>query len=115
MESNGEAFQNSGRTLDRLSKRGQTIAITTPDEAVNKEWDVIMTLLDELMERWTIASSEVVWRMLAGKEDVEIAEALKISRSAVSQRKKQAGWDAILKTIHYYELKFKGGTDGIIS
>jgi hypothetical protein len=114
-QSNGPAFQNSGRTLDRLSKKGQTIALTTPDEEMNKEWDVIMTLLEELMERWTIASAEVVWRILEGKEDVEIAEELEISRSAVSQRKKQAGWDAILKTINYYQFRFNQETYGNLS
>lgn len=112
MESNGQAFHNSGRTLDRITKTGQTLALTTPSEEENVEWDVIMALLDEVMERWTIASSEVIWRILEGREDAEIAAELAISRSAVSQRKKQAGWDAILKTLMYYQVRFNQDTDG---
>ena len=112
MESNGQAFHNSGKTLDIITKTGQTLALTTPSKEDNEEWDVIMTLLDEVIERWTIASSEVIWRILEGKEDVEIAKELSITRSAVSQRKKQAGWDAILKTLKYYKLRFNQDKDG---
>lgn len=115
MESNGEAFQNSGRSLDRITRTGETIAFTTSSESQNQEWDVIMSLVDEVMSRWTIASSEVIWRILDERDDNEIATDLGISRSAVSQRKKQAGWDAIQKTLKHYIRTYNQDTDGHIS
>lgn len=106
LESDGQAFRNSGRTLDSMKKKGRTLMLTTPDEDVNKEWDVILSLLDEVMGKWTIPSAEIIWRLIKGMDDKEIGKELGISQPAVSLRKKYAGWEAIHKALNYYESKF---------
>ncbi|MEM9547351.1 MAG: SatD family protein [Bacteroidota bacterium] len=107
LDSDGPAFQYSGRTLDTLKQKGRTIALTTSDSKQNKVWDTILLLLEEVIKHWTISSAEIIWRLIDGWSDKEIQKDLKISQPAVSQRKKNASWEAIEKTILHYEEKFK--------
>ncbi|MCM4157381.1 SatD family protein [Gramella sp. AN32] len=102
-EANGQAFQFSGRTLDNLKAENRKTKLTTEDEAINKEFDASFYLLDTLTEKWSIASAEVVYYLLKGLKETEIADKLKISQPAVNQRKKAAGWDAIEKLLDRFE------------
>ncbi|MDT0641731.1 hypothetical protein RM553_02700 [Zunongwangia sp. F363] len=102
-ESNGQAFQFSGRTLDEMKKSTRTIMLKTPDENINGEFDSSLLLLDTFIEKWSTASAEVVFYLLHGYKEQEIADKLEISQSAVNQRKKAAGWDAISSLLKRYE------------
>ncbi len=94
-ESNGQAFQFSGRTLDEMKNESRKIRLKTPLETLNSEFEASLFLLDAVMEKWSQASAEVVYYLLKGMKETEIAEILKISQSAVNQRKKACGWEAI--------------------
>lgn len=105
LDSDGEAFHNSGRTLDSMKKKGRTIKLTWSQEEKNKEWDVILKLMEEVINKWTILSAEIVWRLIQGMGDKEIKKDLNISQPAVSLRKKHAGWDSIKNVLEYFETK----------
>lgn len=94
-ESNGQAFQFSGRSLDEMKYEGRKTRLKTPDEDINAEFDASLFLLDEITDRWSTASAEVIYFLLKGLKEKEIAAELGISQSAVNQRKKAAGWDAV--------------------
>ncbi|GAA0872367.1 hypothetical protein GCM10009117_15140 [Gangjinia marincola] len=94
LESNGEAFQYSGRTLDQM-KGDQRTALTTGSDAINQEFLVSLTLMDSVMSKWSAASFEVAYYVLKNWKEVDIAKELSISQSAVNTRKKVANWDAI--------------------
>lgn len=102
-ESNGEAFQFSGRTLDEMKTETQRTRIKTPFDNINEEFNTSFFLLDLVMEKWTTASAEVVFYLLKGMKEREIAEQLNISQSAVNQRKKASGWEAISTLLARYE------------
>ncbi|MDT0685793.1 hypothetical protein [Autumnicola psychrophila] len=102
-ESNGQAFQFSGRSLDEIKKESRTIVLKTPQENLNAEFYASFLLLDMLMDKWSIASAEVIYHLLKGLKEQEIAEKLNISQSAVNQRKKAAGWDAVSVLLQRYE------------
>lgn len=102
-ESNGQAFRFSGLTLDEMKSESQKTRIKTADEEVNNEFNTSFFLMDMLLEKWTTASAEVVYFLLQGMKEREIAEKLNISQSAVNQRKKASGWEAILGLLHRYE------------
>ena len=94
-ESNGEAFRFSGLTLDEMKNDIRKTRLKTPNDDLNAEFEASMFLLDMLMEKWSTASAEVVYYLLKGMKETEIARELKISQSAVNQRKKAAGWEAV--------------------
>ena len=102
-ESNGQAFQFSGRTLDEMKNESQRTRIKTSNDDINEEFNTSFFLLDMITERWSTASAEVVYYLLKGMKEREIAEQLKISQSAVNQRKSASGWEAILRLIDRYE------------
>ncbi|TQI70864.1 hypothetical protein JM79_1789 [Gramella sp. Hel_I_59] len=107
MESNGEAFQYSGRTLDEMKKTGRKMTLKTGIEEVNHEFDNAFLLFDTITDKWSSASAEVIYYLLKEMKETEIAETLGISQSAVNQRKKAAGWDAILSLMERYEQVMK--------
>ncbi|AVR46294.1 hypothetical protein C7S20_14040 [Christiangramia fulva] len=102
-EANGQAFQFSGRTLDSMKTLNRKTQLKTPVEAVNEEFNTSLFLFDTLADKWSTASAEVIYYLLKGLKETEIAEELDISQSAVNQRKKAAGWEAINALLLRYE------------
>ncbi len=94
-ESNGQAFQYSGRTLDMMKTENRKTRLKTEFEEVNAEFSTSFFLMDTITDKWSTASAEVVYYLLSGLKEREIAAVLNISQSAVNQRKKAAGWEAI--------------------
>ncbi len=103
LESNGEAFQFSGRTLDEMKKENRKLKLKTSDDNLNEEFNTSFFLFDTLSDKWSTASAEVIYYLLKGFKETEIADELGISQSAVNQRKKAAGWDAIEVLIARYQ------------
>ena len=106
-ESNGQAFQFSGRTLDDMKSENRKTRIRTENENINDEFDASFLLLDTIIDRWSIASAEVVYYLLKGMKEKEIAAQINISQSAVNQRKKAAGWEAISGLLNRYRKVIK--------
>ncbi len=102
-EANGQAFQFSGRTLDNMKTSYRKTQLKTPIEEVDEEFNTSLLLLDTLTDKWSTASAEVIYYLLKGLKETEIGEELDISQSAVNQRKKAAGWEAIKSLLERYE------------
>ncbi len=103
-EADGEAFRNSGPLLDTM-KNGVRMKLHTPWQAVNEEMEVALVLADTIIKRWSIPQAEVIAQILRNTTQIEIAEKLGISQSAVNQRLKAAHWEAIEKLLErFHEL-----------
>jgi len=101
--SDGDALKFSGRALEDMKLKGQKILVNTKNEELNRELEVELKLLDAIIDKWTPMSADVVYYLLFNKTEKKISEALKVSQSAVNQRKKTAGWDAIDVLIKNYK------------
>lgn len=112
-ESNGQAFQFSGRTLDEMKAENRKTRLKTEFEEVNAEFNTSFFLMDTITDKWSTASAEVVFYLLSGLKEREIATEINISQSAVNQRKKAAGWEAISELLTRYRnvitTRFKDG------
>lgn len=102
-ESDGTAFRLSGRTLDTLKPANRKFMIKTVSEETNKELELACNMLDVIISNWTAKSTEVIYYILEGKTQSEIAELLKISQSAVHQRLQTANWPIIELFMKRYE------------
>lgn len=112
-ESNGQAFQFSGRTLDAMKSENRKTGLKTSLENINEEFQTSFLLMDTITDKWSTASAEVVYYLLRGLKERAIAVEIDISQSAVNQRKKAAGWEAIASLLDRYRAvistQFKNG------
>jgi hypothetical protein len=103
LESNGEAFQFSGRALDTMKGDYPRLLLRTADDDINDEFNVHFSFLDSVTGKWSRESAEVVYYLYKGYKEREIAEELGIYQSAVNQRKKVANWDSIALLLKRYK------------
>ncbi|PWJ58465.1 hypothetical protein CLV98_104325 [Dyadobacter jejuensis] len=91
--SDGEAFRLSGKLADEIKNHQARIGLATqPSQPLLQ---VISTLLEPIVESWTVGQSELVLELLQGHTITQIANKLGISQSAASQRARAASWWAI--------------------
>ena len=100
LDSDGEAFHLSGRTFDAMEE-DEHLSIVTTDKWKNEQLKVILNLADIIISNWTINQAEVIYLLLEGKTQQQMADELKIAQSAVNNRIKLSKWKEIEKTIQY--------------
>jgi len=103
LESNGEAFQFSGKTLDTMKGDYPRLLLKTANNDINNEFNVHFSFLDSVTSKWSKASAEVIYYLHKELKEKEIAEVFKINQSAVNQRKKAANWDSIALLLKRYK------------
>lgn len=104
VESDGEAFQLSGRGLDELLKtRKRRLLVRTPDADLNASLDVICAFLDEMVNAYSARQAEAMSLLLDGMKQPEIAQRIGIGQSSVNQRIQSAHWSAVEYALDYFE------------
>ncbi len=107
IESDGEAFRNSGRFLDKSNKNAPRIMITSSKQSINEELEVYAWMLDAIINKWSIKSAEVINYSIKGYKQYEVARQLKISQPSVKGRLDAASWHAIYKLLTRYSAIMK--------
>ncbi|AFK04387.1 hypothetical protein Emtol_3258 [Emticicia oligotrophica DSM 17448] len=102
-DSDGEAFWLSGRNLDDMKNKNEFLRISTNDNQKNKEWEVYCSMIDYLFEKQTVNQSEVIFWLLQGKNQQEIASIIKIGQPSVSTRIKSSAWHIIEKILNRFQ------------
>ena len=72
-----------------------------------EKFDAIFSLLDSILSRCSAKQSEVVFLKLLGLSEKEISVKLKRYQSTISQHSTSAGWQAIEKSVQYFENYIK--------
>ena len=108
-ESNGTAYQRSGRTLEELKENKVTLMLASADEEYNRTMNLILKLASDFMDDWSPVSAEMVFLSLSNPNESQqnLAEQLNIKQSAVSQRKKRARLNLVEDLLAYYERTIK--------
>jgi hypothetical protein len=106
----GEAIYLAGRMINEFStyKKGKiiiknTLFFVSNDKKLNNRLEPVISLLDVVMNKATSKQSKVLSLKLMKKNEEEIARQLKISQSAVNQHSTSVGWNAIEKSIKYFD------------
>jgi len=102
-ESTGEAYTNSGRTLDSMKKNKRTLAIKTGNDKLDAELETAFKLLEVIMLGWGVTSAEVLYWTLLGFTENEISDKIGKTQSAINQRKRTAGWSGIEPLLERFE------------
>ncbi len=104
-ESNGPAYQRSGRKLESLKDSKINLSIATGNEFYDRTLNLMLQLSLDFMDNWSAVSAEIMTLVLENPEasQKEIAKRLGIKQSAVSQRLKRARFDLVTDLLAYYE------------
>ena len=104
-ESNGPAYQRSGRKLESLKDSKVSLSIATGNEFYDRTLNLMLQLSLDFMDNWSVVSAEIMMLVLENPEasQKEIAKQLGIKQSAVSQRLKRARLDLVEDLLAYYE------------
>lgn len=100
LSSDGEAFHLSGRNFDSM-KEGEYLTIHTNNEAHNEGINILLNFMNKYIESWTVSQAEVIFLILDGQTQQQIAAGLGLSQPSVNNRLKAAGWKEFEPTINY--------------
>lgn len=101
LDSDGEAFHLSGRAFDEMKAAQNYFLLSTSDPKLNEQLDIILHLANVIISQWTKNQAEVIFLLLEGKTQQQMAYELKIAQSAVNNRLKLSRWKEIDKTMRY--------------
>lgn len=104
-DSNGTAYQRSGRTLEVLKQNKVNLMLTTADGEYDRTMNLMLKLASDFMDDWSTVSAEMVFLSLSSPYESQQnwAEQLNIKQSAVSQRTKRARLDLVQELLAYYK------------
>lgn len=98
----GKAFFQSGRLLETMRRGDRRIALHTPWFDTNAEFQVTCRFLDHHIKRWSGDQASTIQALLRQEKQMDTAQALGISQSAVAQRFRRAGGPAIKAMLRRY-------------
>ena len=101
LDADGEAFHLSGRAFDEMKATQNYFQVSTNDQKLNEQLNVILHLANIIISQWTKNQAEVIFLLLEGRTQQEMADELKIAQSAVNNRIKLSRWKEIDKTMRY--------------
>ena len=104
-ESNGTAYQRSGRTFGLLKKKKSNLMLSTGKAEFDEVWNLILALGLDFMDNWSPVSAEITALSLAypNRSQMAFARQLNIKQSAISQRRKRARWKLVKAILSHYE------------
>jgi hypothetical protein len=105
----GEAFENSGKRLDKLRRRMPGMGALGLGET-DLFLDSLLGVFDALVRHWTALQAQAVNFALQGLTQVEIAKKWNppISQQAVHKHLLSAGWPAIDPALQWTEIAING-------
>ncbi len=108
-ESNGTAYQRSGKSLELLKKDKNKLMIATANQDMDNTLNLLLKMALNFMDDWSTVSAEIVDLILEQPQasQKQIAEQLNIQQSAVSQRQKRARLDLVQELLDYYAKQMK--------
>lgn len=87
IESDGKAFQYSGRLIESMKRTGSNLSMQTPWENLNEEMNVSLAFTSYVISRWTQKQAETIYMYLLYKESqTELATKLKVSQPMIHRR-----------------------------
>lgn len=98
-----EPFVISGRALDKMKEKAQSIIINTTNSDFNSELELECAMLQYILDGWTIAQAEVIYYLVQGLKQTEIAEKLGLTQPSVSNRIQLSNWTLIEKMNKRYK------------
>jgi len=106
----GEAIYMSGRTINYMSTSNkqkvivkETMFFRSQNEEEQARFDSIISLLDAIIKKCSSKQCKVLFYKLSGLSEKEINQKIEINQSTISQHSTAGSWNAIEKSVNYFE------------
>lgn len=99
----GEAFLLSGRSFDEIAGSETRISIVTSNTLANEGLQVVSDYVNAIFNTMTSKQAEVIFELLKGKTQQEVAKKFKRTKSTISQHVSAGKWNEIEKLLKQYE------------
>ncbi|HEY5463745.1 MAG TPA: hypothetical protein VIJ95_10860 [Hanamia sp.] len=99
----GEAFLLSGRSFDEIAGSETRISIVTSNTLANEGLQVVSDYVNAIFNTMTSKQAEVIFELLKGKTQQEVAKKFKRTKSTISQHVSAGRWNEIEKLLKQYE------------
>lgn len=99
----GEAIYNSGRELDKLSGSDSITLSLVSSEMNVGGYSALCDILGFVVTRATGKQCQVLYRLLLGETQMQIAKILGLEQPTVNQHAAAVGWNAIQRALARYE------------
>jgi len=104
IESDGQAFLLSGKTLDGMKKMDHRLQIATPWQDVNSELKVSFAFADAIINDWSNLQAEAFYEMLlTNKMQKDVSKKLDISAVALHLRLKTGKYECLKLFLKRFE------------
>lgn len=103
-ESNGTAYQRSGKTFETLKEQPYRMRLASGEAAYDQTLNLMLALALDFMDQWSPVSAETMALVLSHPQASQeaLAKRLGVRQSAVSQRLKRARYDLVRELQEYY-------------
>lgn len=108
----GNIYINSGRAFDRFNNSNRKVFISCGDEHKDFTFEIMAEYLDNLMGTITSKQARVLYLLLSGKTQIEVAKEIDLSGATVSQHVKAAHLDEIYNLLNKFTTFIKWFDDG---
>ncbi len=98
-----EAFVLSGRAFDELEKTEIRLSISITNRLANAGLSVISDYINAIFKTMTGKQAEVIFELLKGQTQQEVAKQLKRSKSTIHQHVISGRWNEVEKLLEQYE------------
>lgn len=99
----GEAFVLSGRAFDEKLHADTGLVISTANPLANAGLQVIADYINAIFKVMTSKQAAVIFQLLKGETQQQVATKMKKSKSTINQRVKAGRWPEIEKLLKQYE------------
>lgn len=99
----GEAFVLSGRKFDEMIKEQQRLAITSTNDLANLALQMMANYLNAIFKDMTGKQAEVIFELLKGGLQKEVASKIKKTKSTIHQRITAGRWPEIEILLQQYQ------------
>lgn len=110
----GEAIYMSGRKISNENSHNKqrkviknTLFFLSNNNELEQNFAACINLLDFILNKATAKQCEVLYYKLLEYSEKEITKLMKISQPVVNQHSLSVGWNAIEKTVNYFNHKIK--------
>ena len=98
-----EAFVLSGRAFDEIVHTDTRLTISTANSLANTGLQVIADYINAIFKVMTSKQAAVIFELLKGESQQQIAAKMKKSKSTINQRVSAGRWPEIEKLLQHYE------------